>query len=212
MYKHFMKRLLDIVLSGVALILLSPLFLILAILIRIKLGSPIIFHQNRPGKNEKIFNLCKFRTMTDERDEQGELLPDEKRLTSFGKLLRTTSLDELPELWNIFKGDMSIIGPRPLLVSYLPYYTEEEKLRHSVRPGLTGLAQVNGRNFIDWDKRLQKDVEYVKGLTFLMDMSIIWKTVKVVFVKENVAQDTNAVEGNLAQIRQQRLKDNKKES
>ena len=212
MYKHFMKRLLDIVLSGVALILLSPLFLILAILIRIKLGSPIIFHQNRPGKNEKIFNLCKFRTMTDERDEQGELLPDEKRLTSFGKLLRATSLDELPELWNIFKGDMSIIGPRPLLVSYLPYYTEEEKLRHSVRPGLTGLAQVNGRNFIDWDKRLQKDVEYVKGLSFLMDMSIIWKTVKVVFVKENVAQDTNAVEGNLAKIRQQRMDENKKES
>ncbi len=212
MYKHFMKRLLDIVLSGVALILLSPLFLILTILIRIKLGSPIIFHQNRPGKNEKIFNLCKFRTMTDERDEQGELLPDEKRLTSFGKLLRATSLDELPELWNIFKGDMSIIGPRPLLVSYLPYYTEEEKLRHSVRPGLTGLAQVNGRNFIDWDKRLQKDVEYVKGLSFLMDMSIIWKTVKVVFVKENVAQDTNAVEGNLAKIRQQRMDENKKES
>lgn len=212
MYKHFMKRLLDIVLSGVALILLSPLFLILTILIRIKLGSPIIFHQNRPGKNEKIFNLCKFRTMTDERDEQGELLPDEKRLTSFGKLLRATSLDELPELWNIFKGDMSIIGHRPLLVSYLPYYTEEEKLRHSVRPGLTGLAQVNGRNFIDWDKRLQKDVEYVKGLSFLMDMSIIWKTVKVVFVKENVAQDTNAVEGNLAKIRQQRMDENKKES
>ena len=212
MYKHFMKRLLDIVLSGVALILLSPLFLILTILIRIKLGSPIIFHQNRPGKNEKIFNLCKFRTMTDERDEQGELLPDEKRLTSFGKLLRATSLDELPELWNIFKGDMSIIGPRPLLVSYLPYYTEEEKLRHSVRPGLTGLAQVNGRNFIDWDKRLQKDVEYVKGLSFFMDMSIIWKTVKVVFVKENVAQDTNAVEGNLAKIRQQRMDENKKES
>ena len=156
MYRHFIKRLLDIVLSGIALVILSPVYLILAIMIRVKLGSPVIFHQERPGKDEKIFTLCKFRTMTDERDENGNLLPDNKRLTKFGKLLRATSLDELPELWNIFKGDMSIIGPRPLLVSYLPYYTKEEQLRHTVRPGLTGLAQVSGRNYLDWDNRLKK--------------------------------------------------------
>jgi len=162
MYRLFIKRLLDIVISGVALLVLSPVYLVLAFLIRVKLGSPVIFHQERPGKDEKIFTLCKFRTMTDERDENGNLLPDNVRLTKFGKLLRSASLDELPELWNIFIGDMSLIGPRPLLVSYLPYYTEEEKLRHTVRPGLTGLAQVSGRNFLDWDNRLKKDVEYVK--------------------------------------------------
>lgn len=209
MYRLFIKRLLDIVLSGMALILLSPVYLILAILIRIKLGSPIIFYQERPGKDEKIFTLCKFRTMTDERDENGQLLPDAVRLTKFGKLLRATSLDELPELWNIFKGDMSIIGPRPLLVSYLPYYTEEEKLRHTVRPGLTGLAQVSGRNFLDWDRRLQKDVEYVKNLSFLMDLKVIFMTVKVVLVKEDVAEDTNFVEGNFAEIRKARMEQNK---
>lgn len=214
-YRRVIKRLLDIVLSGAALLILSPVYLILAILIRIKLGSPIIFHQERPGKDEKIFTLCKFRTMTDERDENGQLLPDHVRLTKFGKLLRATSLDELPELWNIFKGDMSIIGPRPLLVSYLPYYTEEERLRHSVRPGLTGLAQVSGRNYLDWDKRLQKDVEYVKNLSFSMDLKVILMTVKVVFVKENVAEDTNFVEGNFAEIRKAKMAaqqtDNKEE-
>lgn len=209
MYRLFVKRLLDIVLSGTALIILSPVYLILAILIRVKLGSPVIFHQERPGKDEKIFTLCKFRTMTDERDENGNLLPDNVRLTKFGKLLRSTSLDELPELWNIFKGDMSIIGPRPLLVSYLPYYTGEEKLRHSVRPGLTGLAQVSGRNFLDWDNRLKKDVEYVKNLSFLMDLKVIFLTVKVVFVKENVAEDTNFVEGNFAEIRKARMEEKK---
>ncbi|MBO4988586.1 MAG: sugar transferase [Lachnospiraceae bacterium] len=209
MYRLFIKRLLDIVISGVALIVLSPVYLILAILIRVKLGSPVIFHQERPGKNEKIFTLCKFRTMTDERDENGNLLPDNVRLTKFGKLLRSASLDELPELWNIFKGDMSLIGPRPLLVSYLPYYTEEEKLRHTVRPGLTGLAQVSGRNFLDWDNRLKKDVEYVKNLSFLMDLKIIFLTVKVVFVKENVAEDTNFVEGNFAEIRKARMEEKK---
>ena len=177
MYKHFVKRLLDIVLSGVALILLSPLFLILAILIRCKLGSPIIFHQNRPGRNEKIFQLCKFRTMTDERDDKGDLLPDEKRLTPFGRKLRAASLDELPELWNIFKGEMSIIGPRPLLVSYLPYYTEEERLRHSVRPGLTGLAQVNGRNALGWEARFNYDIEYVNHCSVRMDIKVLWLTV-----------------------------------
>jgi len=205
MYRLFVKRLLDIILSGMALLILSPVYLILAILIRTKLGSPVIFHQERPGKDEKIFTLCKFRTMTDERDEDGDLLPDNKRLTKFGKILRATSLDELPELWNIFKGDMSLIGPRPLLVSYLPYYTEEEKLRHTVRPGLTGLAQVSGRNFLDWDNRLKKDVEYVKNLSFLMDLKVIFLTVKVVFVKENVAEDTNFVEGNFAEIRKARM-------
>lgn len=201
MYRYCIKRLLDIVLSGLAMILLSPVYLILAILIRIKLGSPIIFHQERPGKDEKIFTLCKFRTMTDERDENGRLLPDHVRLTKFGKLLRSTSLDELPELFNILKGDMSIIGPRPLLVTYLPYYTEEERLRHSVRPGLTGLAQVSGRNYLDWDRRLQKDVEYVKNLSFWMDLKVIFMTIKVVLVKEHVAEDTNYVEGNFAEIR-----------
>lgn len=208
-YRCFVKRFLDIVLSGLALVVLSPVYLVLAILIRIKLGSPVIFRQERPGKNEKIFTLCKFRTMTDEKDENGNLLPDNVRLTRFGKILRATSLDELPELWNIFKGDMSIIGPRPLLVSYLPYYTEEEKLRHTVRPGLTGLAQVSGRNFLDWDRRLQKDVEYVKNLSFTMDLKVIFMTVKVVLVKEDVAEDTNFVEGNFAQIRQKRMEEKK---
>lgn len=209
MYRLFIKRLLDIVISGVALLVLSPVYLVLEILIRVKLGSPVIFHQERPGKDEKIFTLCKFRTMTDERDENGNLLPDNVRLTKFGKLLRSASLDELPELWNIFKGDMSLIGPRPLLVSYLPYYTEEEKLRHTVRPGLTGLAQVSGRNFLDWDNRLKKDVEYVKNLSFLMDLKVIFLTVKVVFVKENVAEDTNFVEGNFAEIRKARMEEKK---
>lgn len=211
MYRHFIKRLLDILLSGIALLLLSPVYLVLAIMIKVKLGSPVIFHQERPGKDERIFTLCKFRTMTDERDENGNLLPDNKRLTKFGKLLRATSLDELPELWNIFKGDMSIIGPRPLLVSYLPYYTEEEQLRHTVRPGLTGLAQVSGRNFLDWDNRLKKDVEYVKNLSFFMDLKVIFLTLKVVFVKENVAEDTNFVEGNFAEIRKAEMEAQKEE-
>lgn len=208
MYKKCIKRVLDFLISGLALIILSPVLLVVAILVRTKLGSPVIFHQERPGKNEKIFTLCKFRTMTDERDEQGNLLPDSVRLTKFGKFLRATSLDELPELWNIFKGDMSIIGPRPLLVSYLPYYTEKEKLRHSVRPGLTGLAQVSGRNFIDWDRRMAKDVEYVEHLTFGMDMKVLVMTVKTVLGMGNeVAEDTNAVEGNFAEIRKKRLEE-----
>lgn len=194
MYKKFLKRILDIIISGTALIMLMPLLIIVAILVRIKLGSPVIFHQKRPGKDERIFTLCKFRTMTDECDENGNLLPDEIRLTSFGKFLRATSLDELPELWNIFKGDMSLIGPRPLLVDYLPYYTKEEKLRHTVRPGLTGYAQVNGRNFLGWDDRLAKDVFYVKNMSFLMDVKILFKTVEVVLKKEDVAVDTMAVE------------------
>ena len=212
MYRKYIKRLLDIVISLCGIIVLSPVYLILAILVRTKLGTPVIFKQERPGKDEKIFTLCKFRTMTDKRDESGELLPDAARLTRFGKILRSASLDELPELFNILKGDMSIIGPRPLLVSYLPYYSEQEKKRHSVRPGLTGLAQVSGRNFIDWDRRLQKDVEYVEHLSLGMDIKVIFMTVQTVFGqifghREEVAEDTNAVEGNFAQIRQERLKE-----
>ncbi len=201
MYKHFIKRLLDIIISGIALVVLSPVIAILALLVRTKLGSPVIFKQERPGYGTKIFTMKKFRTMTDERDEQGNLLPDGKRLTSFGRLLRKTSLDELPELWNIFCGDMSLIGPRPLLVSYLPYYTEREQLRHTVRPGLTGLAQVSGRNFLEWDKRLEKDAEYVENLSFGLDIKIFFATIKAVFVHDDIAEDTDAIEGNLAEIR-----------
>ncbi len=189
-YRKIGKRFLDLLLSSVAIVLLSPVFLVTAILVRIKLGSPVLFHQERPGLHEKIFTLCKFRTMTDARDASGELLPDSERLTKFGKLLRSTSLDELPELFNIWKGDMSIIGPRPLLVSYLPWYTEEERLRHTVRPGLTGLAQVSGRNYLDWDKRLAKDVEYVRNLSFRMDLKVLFMTVAVVFKRSEVAEDT----------------------
>lgn len=201
MYKHFIKRLLDIMISGIALVVLSPVIAILALLVRTKLGSPVIFKQERPGYGTKIFTMKKFRTMTDERDEQGNLLPDGKRLTGFGRLLRKTSLDELPELWNIFCGDMSLIGPRPLLVSYLPYYTKREQLRHTVRPGLTGLAQVSGRNFLEWDKRLEKDVEYVENLSFALDIKIFFATIKAVFVHDDIAEDTDAIEGNLAEIR-----------
>jgi len=177
MYRLFIKRLLDIVLSGMALVVLAPVYLVLAVLIRINLGAPVIFCQERPGRQGKVFKLYKFRTMTDERDEEGNLLPDEERLPRFGRVLRSTSLDELPELWNIFTGDMSLIGPRPLLVRYLPYYTKEESHRHDVRPGLTGLAQVNGRNALGWEDRFAYDLEYVNHLTFLMDVKIIFMTV-----------------------------------
>ena len=208
MYRRFIKRWLDFVLSFIGIVVLSPVLIVLAALVRIKLGSPVLFRQERPRRDEKIFTLCKFRTMTDKKDGEGKLLPDSERLTKFGKLLRAASLDELPELFNILKGDMSIIGPRPLLVSYLPYYTEEEKLRHKVRPGLTGLAQVSGRNFIDWDKRMEKDVEYVKNLSFFMDIKVLWMTVMTVLGhSDEVAEDTNAVEGNFAQIRQKRLEE-----
>ena len=208
MYKKCIKRCLDFLLSLCGIIVLSPLLIVLAVLVRVKLGSPVLFKQERPGKDEKIFTLCKFRTMTDARDEKGELLPDAVRLTKFGKFLRATSLDELPELFNILKGDMSVIGPRPLLVSYLPYYTERERLRHSVRPGLTGLAQVSGRNFLDWDRRFQKDVEYVEHLTFSMDIKVLWMTVQTVLGHtDEVAEDTNAAEGNFAEIRKKRLEE-----
>lgn len=208
MYKKYIKRCLDFLLSLCGIIVLSPVLIVLAVLVRAKLGSPILFQQERPGKDEKIFTLCKFRTMTDARDEKGELLPDAVRLTKFGKFLRATSLDELPELFNILKGDMSVIGPRPLLVSYLPYYTDRERLRHSVRPGLTGLAQVSGRNFLDWDRRFQKDVEYVEHLTFGMDLKVLWMTVQTVLGHtDEVAEDTNAAEGNFAEIRRKRLEE-----
>ncbi|MCI5612455.1 MAG: sugar transferase [Roseburia sp.] len=177
MYRKVIKRVLDIIISLAALIILSPVLLVVAILVRCKLGSPVIFHQERPGYHEKIFKLCKFRSMTDERDVEGNLLPDEIRLTKFGKLLRSTSLDELPELWNILKGDMSLIGPRPLLVRYLPYYTESERHRHDVRPGLTGLAQVNGRNALGWEDRFAYDIEYVEKLSLGMDLKIIGMTI-----------------------------------
>lgn len=186
-YRNCFKRLLDIILSGIAMVILSPIMLIIALLVKMKLGSPVIFKQDRPGRDEKLFRLFKFRTMTDGRDEKGELLPDEIRLTKFGRILRTTSLDELPELINIFKGDMSIVGPRPLLVRYLPFYKKEERLRHSVRPGLTGLAQVNGRNNIDWDERLGFDVKYVKNMTFLGDVKIIFQTIGKVLKRKDIA-------------------------
>ena len=168
LYQQVIKRCLDVILASVALFILSPLMLVLAVLIRIKLGSPVIFKQDRPGMNERIFKVYKFRTMIDKRDKEGRLLSDEQRLTKFGRILRATSLDELPELVNIVKGDMSIVGPRPLLVRYLPYYRMEEKIRHSVRPGLTGLAQINGRNNLGWDERLSFDVKYVKNITFII--------------------------------------------
>lgn len=187
MYEKYFKRLLDIILSGVALIVLAPVLIMVAILVRIKLGSPVLFKQKRPGKNEEIFNMYKFRTMTDEKDVTGNLLPDENRLPQFGKTLRSTSLDELPELWNIFKGDMSFIGPRPLLIKYLPYYTINEKKRHSVRPGLTGYAQINGRNNLSWDDRLLLDIEYVNRLSFILDLKIFFQTIYKVISRDDIA-------------------------
>ena len=192
MYRHFFKRFLDIVLSGCAIIVLSPVLLIVAVLVRTKLGSPVIFCQERPGKDEKIFKMYKFRSMTDERDENGELLPDEVRLTHFGRVLRSTSLDELPELWNIFKGDMSIVGPRPLLVKYLPRYNAEQRHRHDVRPGLTGLAQVNGRNAISWEEKFQLDVDYVRHITFAGDVKIVLATVGKVLHHEGISGGNSA--------------------
>ena len=192
-YERFFKRPLDIICALLALTVFWWLYLIVAVLVRIKLGSPVIFKQARPGKNEKIFNLYKFRTMTDERDENGNLLSDEVRLTKFGKFLRKTSLDELPEAVNILKGDMSVVGPRPLLVKYLPYYSEKEKHRHDVRPGLSGYAQVHGRNAISWDKKFDLDFQYVKKITFIGDLKIIFLTVFKSFVKqEGISSKTSA--------------------
>ena len=191
MYRRFIKRPQDFLCALLAIIVLSPIMIITAILVRIKLGSPVLFTQDRPGKNEKIFKLYKFRTMTDEKDRDGNLLPDEVRLTSFGKKLRSTSLDELPELINILKGDMAVVGPRPLLVRYLPLYNEHQKRRHEVRPGFTGYAQVNGRNSITWEDKFDKDVQYVDNITFLGDWKIIFKTVKTVLFKEGISSDNS---------------------
>ena len=186
LYECYIKRFIDVVCSICALIMLSPIIVVTFLLVRIKLGSPVLFMQERPGKNGEIFKLYKFRSMTDARDENGKLLSDDIRLTKFGRLLRSTSLDELPELFNILKGDMSIVGPRPLLVEYLPYYTKEERHRHDVRPGLTGLAQINGRNTLTWEEKFAFDIEYVKDITFIKDVQIIFKTVKKVFKREDI--------------------------
>lgn len=200
-YEKYIKRLLDIVLSGCALIVLSPLLLVTAILVRVKLGSPVIFCQERPGKDEKIFKLHKFRSMSDARDENGDLLPDEIRLGKFGRNLRATSLDELPELWDIFRGKMSIVGPRPLLVEYLPYYTGNERHRHDVRPGLTGLAQINGRITLTWEQKFAYDLEYVQHISFITDLRILLGTVGKVLNRSGVQVNTQSSEGNLARIR-----------
>lgn len=185
-YSKYLKRPMDFILALIAIIILSPVMLVTAILVKINLGSPVIFRQERPGLNEKIFTLYKFRSMTDERDENGELLPDTMRLTKFGKFLRSSSLDELPELINILKGEMSFVGPRPLSVLYLPYYNEEERTRHSVRPGLTGLSQINGRNTVNWEERFAYDIEYVNNITFINDLKIMLKTILVVFKREGI--------------------------
>lgn len=200
-YEKFVKRFLDIFLSGMALIILSPILFVTAILVRVKLGSPVIFCQERPGKDEKIFKLHKFRSMSDARDENGNLLPDEIRLGKFGRNLRATSLDELPELWDIFRGKMSIVGPRPLLVEYLPYYTENERHRHDVRPGLTGLAQINGRNTLTWEQKFAYDLEYVQHISFITDLRILLGTVGKVLNRSGVQVNTQSSEGNLARIR-----------
>ena len=190
LYRDYIKRFLDIVLSAGAIIVLSPVMAVTAVLVRVKLGSPVIFKQKRPGKDERIFEMYKFRSMTDARDENGELLPDEVRLTSFGKKLRASSLDELPELFNILKGDMSVVGPRPLLVQYLPLYNAQQKRRHEVRPGVTGYAQVHGRNAITWEEKFEKDVYYVDHLSLFRDLKIILQTVKAVVKKEGICSET----------------------
>lgn len=191
-YEKYVKRPQDFLCALAAVFILSPVLLAVAACVRIKLGSPVLFRQQRPGLNEKIFSLCKFRTMTDERDEEGELLPDEMRLTRFGKWLRATSLDELPELWNILRGDMAVIGPRPLLVQYLPLYSAKQRRRHEVRPGLSGLAQVHGRNAVSWEEKFELDVEYVNGITFLGDWKIVFQTIGKVLKREGIQGENTA--------------------
>lgn len=191
MIYKYIKRILDIISSLLAVIILSPLLAVTAVLVKTKLGSPVLFKQERPGKDEKIFTLMKFRTMTDERDENGELLPDEVRLTKFGKFLRSTSIDELPELFNILKGDMSVIGPRPLLVKYLPRYNEHQHRRHEVRPGLSGWAQVNGRNSISWEEKFDLDVEYVDNYSLSKDINILFMTVMSVIKRDGINSDND---------------------
>ena len=187
MYKNFFKRFLDIIISLIFILCFWWLYVVIAILVRIKLGSPILFKQDRPGQNEKIFKMYKFRTMTDAKDGLGILLPDSERLTSFGKFLRSTSLDEIPELWNVLKGEMSLVGPRPLMPKYLAYYTEEEKKRHNVRPGVTGWAQVNGRNSLTWEDKFRYDLEYVNSVSFWFDLKIVFITIKKVFKRQDIS-------------------------
>ena len=204
-YERYFKRTLDFVVASSSILVLSPVIASIAVLVKIKIGSPVLFYQDRPGKDSKIFKLYKFRTMTNDRDDEGNLLPDSQRLTKFGIMLRSTSLDELPDLFNVLKGDMSIIGPRPLLVQYLPYYTEEERKRHDVRPGLSGYAQINGRNFLKWDKRLALDVEYVNRITFIGDLKIALKTIQKVVRREDIAANTDAVETYLDEERKGKM-------
>lgn len=199
-YRKLIKRVLDVICALLALIVFGWLYIILAVLVRIKLGSPVIFKQKRPGKDEKIFELCKFRSMTNARDENGKLLPDAQRLTKFGRILRSTSLDELPEAWNILKGDMSVVGPRPWAVSYLKYFTPEEHRRHEVRPGLTGLAQVHGRTAANWDERLKYDIDYVDHVTFVNDVKIIGLTVKKFVAREDIVEA--GCQGNFSDYRE----------
>lgn len=206
-YEKYSKRILDFLLSLIAIVILSPIILITALLVRIKLGSPVIFCQKRPGKDEKIFSMYKFRSMTDEKDENGNLLPDDVRLTQFGKKLRATSLDELPELFNILKGDMSIVGPRPLMARYLEYYNDEERLRHKVRPGLTGYAQVHGRNNVSWDERMKQDVYYTKNISIQMDIKVIIDTIWLVLKREGT--DNNNME-NFDDFRKRQWEDEKR--
>ncbi|SFN58116.1 sugar transferase [Proteiniclasticum ruminis] len=190
-YKRFLKRPMDFILSLMAIIVLSPVLIFVVVLVKVKLGSPVLFKQKRPGLNEKIFTMYKFRTMTDEKDENGDLLPDSVRLKKFGRILRSTSLDELPELFNILKGDMSIVGPRPLLIQYLELYNEHQRRRHEVRPGLSGHAQVNGRNAISWEDKFNLDVDYVDNVSFMSDWKIIFLTIIKVFVKEGINSETS---------------------
>ena len=211
MYAKYLKRVIDFSLSLIALIVLSPLLLVLIVLGTVFMKGNPFFVQKRPGKNEKIISLLKFRTMTNEKDEEGKLLPDEIRLISYGKFLRSTSLDELPSLINILIGDLSIIGPRPLLVEYLPWYNETEKHRHDVRPGLTGWAQVNGRNNVSWDRRFELDVEYVNNISFRFDLKIFLLTIQKVFKRSDIAEDTRIVEGNFADIRRKKMETEEKE-
>lgn len=192
MYGKYIKRVLDVLCAGIGIVVLSPVYAIVALLVRVNLGSPVLFKQNRPGQNEKIFQMYKFRTMTDKKDESGKLLPDEERLTGFGARLRATSLDELPELLNVLKGDMSLVGPRPLLVQYLPLYNERQRQRHKVKPGITGYAQVHGRNAISWKDRFEMDVYYIENLSFLLDCRILINTFSAVLRKEGIHSENSA--------------------
>lgn len=205
MYRKFIKRFFDILFSLLAVIVFGWLYIIISVLVRFRLGSPVIFKQNRPGKDEKVFELYKFRSMTNEKDENGKLLPDEQRLSKFGRILRSTSLDELPEAWNILKGDMSIVGPRPWALSYLKFFTPEERRRHEVRPGLTGLAQIHGRTASDWDERLQYDIKYVNNVTFKNDLKIVLSTIKKFIAREDIVEAEE--QGNFSDYREKQWED-----